>query len=372
MSARVIQGDLFESLIPMLISSGYRVVAPTLDEGAIVYDVIDDAADLPIGWTDEQGPASYRSYDRGDDVYFGYSVGPRSLRAFLSPPHLTLLTITRGDTDLAFASDEHEGRAYAFVGVRACDLAALAIQDKVLVESRFVDAAYTSARSRSLVIAVNCSVAGATCFCASMGTGPRCSSGYDLVVTELVRGDAHEFVVESGTDAGADILGALGSREASPSDITDAADVSLATERAISTSMPDVDTYTLLTDNLEHSIWEDIAQRCLSCTNCTLVCPTCFCSTISDFTDLAGKATRTKSWDSCFSLDFSNLHGHPVRTSSSSRYRQWITHKLAYWYDQFGSSGCVGCGRCITWCPVGIDITEEIQRLDSEAQEVPV
>jgi ferredoxin len=116
----------------------------------------------------------------------------------------------------------------------------------------------------------------------------------------------------------------------------------------------------LLYDNFEHPRWDDVASRCLTCGNCTMVCPTCFCFSITEVTDLAGlQAEQQRSWDSCFTVEHSNLHGGPVRVSGRSRYRQWMTHKLATWIDQFGTSGCVGCGRCITWCPVGIDITEE-------------
>jgi Fe-S-cluster-containing hydrogenase component 2 len=116
----------------------------------------------------------------------------------------------------------------------------------------------------------------------------------------------------------------------------------------------------LLQNNPNHPRWADAAKRCLSCGNCTMVCPTCFCTTVDDHSDLTGaSATRVRKWDSCFTLDFSYIHGGAVRQSGSARYRQWMTHKLASWYDQFGTSGCVGCGRCITWCPTGIDITAE-------------
>jgi Fe-S-cluster-containing hydrogenase component 2 len=107
-----------------------------------------------------------------------------------------------------------------------------------------------------------------------------------------------------------------------------------------------------------------VAERCLTCGNCTMVCPTCFCTTTEDLTDLAdGSGQRSQRWASCFETDFSYLHGGSVRVSGESRYRQWITHKLSTWHDQFGSSGCVGCGRCIAWCPTGIDITAEVGRL---------
>jgi Fe-S-cluster-containing hydrogenase component 2 len=129
----------------------------------------------------------------------------------------------------------------------------------------------------------------------------------------------------------------------------------------------------LLYRNYEHPRWDNVATRCLTCANCTMVCPTCFCTTVEDVTDLSGDhAERWRKWDSCFTMDFSYIHGGSVRATPKSRYRQWLTHKLATWFDQFGSSGCVGCGRCITWCPVAIDLTEEVRAIrDSETAGRP-
>jgi ferredoxin len=120
----------------------------------------------------------------------------------------------------------------------------------------------------------------------------------------------------------------------------------------------------LLARNPEHPRWAQVAERCLTCGNCTLSCPTCFCHTVEDVADLAGTtAERVRRWDSCFTSEFSYIHGGSVRPSARSRYRQWLTHKLSAWHDQFGTSGCVGCGRCITWCPAKIDITEEVHAI---------
>ena len=128
----------------------------------------------------------------------------------------------------------------------------------------------------------------------------------------------------------------------------------------------------LLYANAESPIWDAVAERCLSCTNCTAVCPTCFCTSVEDVTDLSGDvAGRERVWDSCFNADFSYIHGGTVRGSTRSRYRQWMTHKLGSWIDQFGMSGCVGCGRCITWCPAAIDITEEAAALRAAAVASP-
>jgi sulfhydrogenase subunit beta (sulfur reductase) len=371
MPGNVVSPEAFDTLIPLLTERGYTVIAPTLDEDTIVYGEIADATDLPIGWTDEQEAGSYRIRRRDDDAYFGFTVGPRTLKTYLFPPKQTLLTIEHAETGLRFCPRPPEPKRYAFVGVRACELAAVDIQDSVFDGPQYPDPHYQGARARSLTVAVNCSIAGQTCFCSSMGAGPRCESGYDIVVTEILDPDRHEFIVEAATAEGSEVIEAIGGRQATPEDAARVDAVVADTVAHMGREMPMDETYALLQDKLEHEIWDNIAERCLSCTNCTLVCPTCFCSTMVDATDLAGAASRERRWDSCFSHEFTYLHGHPVRSSTLSRYRQWMTHKLSYWYDQFGTSGCVGCGRCITWCPVGIDITAEIKKLE-EATEVLV
>ena len=368
MSVRIVDSSQFAGLIPLLAEHGYTVVGPTIQEGVIVYDEIDGPDDLPIGWTEVTAAGTYGLVEREDEAYFGFTIGPRTLKTYLFPPSQTLLTITHVDSGLAFASEPVDPPRYAFIGVRACEIAAVEIQDRVFTGGPAADAVYAKTRERSFVVGVNCSVAASTCFCVSMGTGPRCTSGYDIVVTELLDSDRHEFALEAGTDAGEEVINLLDTLEATASHLERIESVVEDTTRHMGRTFPQDDAYDLLTSNLESPIWDSIAERCLSCANCALVCPTCFCSTVEDVTDLEGTAARTRSWDSCFSLDFTNLHGHSVRSSTASRYRQWMTHKLAYWYDQFGSSGCVGCGRCITWCPVGIDITAEIVNLKTFAK----
>jgi ferredoxin len=203
-----------------------------------------------------------------------------------------------------------------------------------------------------------------------MDTGPKARAGYDLALTELCDAARHEFVVETGSERGAAVLARLQRR---PAQSTDLAAAGAAVEHAGSMQVralpPDAEQ--VLKANLEHSRWNEVAARCLNCTNCTLVCPTCFCSTVQDVTDLSGDSiARERRWDSCFTLEFSYIHGGSVRRDGASRYRQWLTHKLAHWHDQFGSSGCTGCGRCIAWCPVGIDITEEVAAIRASAPAV--
>jgi ferredoxin len=369
MGAKVVGDREFDSLIPLLRDRGYDVIGPTIRNGTIVLDHLEEASDLPIGWTDRQEKGSYAIEERGDDAYFGYTVGPRTFKRWLFPPRQTILTIEHAETGLRFRPEPPTEERYAFFGIRACELAAIAIQDRVFADEAFADPHYVDRRRSSFAVGVNCAVAGATCFCDSMGTGPECTSGYDIVVTEIVSGDRHEFVLESAGVEGNEIVEAMEGRPMTPADRKEVHSIIAETTSHMGRSMPAGETYGLLTENLEHPIWDAIADRCLNCTNCTLVCPTCFCSTMEDLTDLDGTATRTRRWDSCFNREFTYLHGHAVRFTTKSRYRQWMTHKLAYWHDQFGTSGCVGCGRCITWCPAGIDITEEIAELRATTPE---
>lgn len=373
----VLDLDGLRALLVVLRQRGYRVVGPTVRDGAIVLEEIESVDDLPAGWTDEQEGGSYRLRRRDDGALFGYAVGPHSWKQFVFPPRTRLWRATRQAQDRAdgmvLEEDPPEAAPapkYAFLGVRGCDLAAIAVQDRVFLEGSFPDPTYDARRSGAFIVAVNCGAPAATCFCTSMGTGPRADIGYDLALTEIVDGVWHEFVVEVGSDRGAEVLAALPHQPAR-AEQERAADAVVARAAArIGRRLDTTGVKDLLYASYEHPRWDEVASRCLACGNCTMVCPTCFCSTIEDTTDLTGEhAERWRRWDSCYTLDFSHLGAGSVRASTRARYRQWLTHKLATWIDQFGTSGCVGCGRCITWCPVGIDLTQEVQAIRTSQDE---
>jgi ferredoxin len=373
MTASVIEPGALEDLVRALRDRGFRVIGPRLRDGAIVFDELASARELPAGWTDEQDGGTYRLRRRDDEALFGYAVGPHSWKNVLFPSSLRLWRGRRSpDGAVEIEEEPPDETRYALFGARSCDLHAIAIQDRVLVEGRHRDADYAARRERIFVVAVNCGTAGGTCFCVSMGTGPKADLGFDLALTELLDGD-HRFLVETGSDRGAEVLAELERREATEADLRAAESVVARTAASMGRELETDGIRDLLVRNAGHPRWEEVAERCLTCGNCTMVCPTCFCTTLEDVTDLAATATeRRRVLDSCFSLEYSYLHGGSVRTSGRSRYRQWMTHKLATWWDQFDTSGCVGCGRCITWCPVGIDITEEaaaIRAADGEAGE---
>lgn len=365
---RLIRADDFEHLLKALGAGGYKIQAPVIRDQAIVIDEIKSAGELPVGWREEQDRGYYRIKKRADNSYFGYLVGAHSWKKFLFPPSVPILEAKRTGNGFQFSATNDTLPPTAFLGMRPCDLKALEILDRVLLGSEYLDPIYQKRRQQIFIVAVNCTEPGSNCFCVSMESGPRAATGYDIVLTELIDASRHNFLAQAGTEKGNQILQQVPSEKASLDILKVSEEAVQAAARKMSKRIDTAGIKEMLYANAEHPRWEEVARRCLSCANCTLVCPTCFCASIDDYTDLTGEtATRVRRWDSCFTLDHSYIHGGSIRPSVKSRYRQWLTHKLAAWHDQFGSSGCVGCGRCITWCPSGIDITEEAAAIRSGA-----
>lgn len=352
-----------DRLIAALREQGYRVLGPVVGDGAILYEEVSSTADMPAGWHDSSEPATYRLHADGSGQLFGYTLGVQGWKRYLYPPRQRLFRAERSADGFRLQPEEPDKAPLAFIGVRACELAAIDVQRRVFGQDGFAEPSYLQRRRNALIIAVECAHAGATCFCASAGSGPAVGDGFDLLLNEIIGDDGHLFVARAGTERGLALLGQLSCRAASANEVAAAGDQPV-TAAAQQTRRLDPDAAGVVGAAAESPHWDAVAQRCLTCGNCTMVCPTCFCTTVEDVTDLSGDtAERWRRWDSCFTIDYSYIHGGSVRRAADSRYRQWITHKLSSWHRQFGSSGCVGCGRCIAWCPVGIDITAEVHAL---------
>lgn len=409
------------ALITELRRRGYRVIAPVAQDGALVLDEVRSGTEPPWGLGVAAGPGHYRLVERGDRMLFASAAGPMAWKRFLRPPREKILDVDRrsghdgddgdsndasgGDGFVVTAPDAHDEPPLAFLGVRPCDLRALTVLDRVMLAAG-TRSAYAVRRSRSFIVAVECTEPAETCFCvsASASQGTNCGPGvtptdtpgaarYDLLLTEIDDDGGHRFLARSGSCRGAEVLARVPHALADERTATAARRaVAAAAEfqsqartesrsgfesqpesesesRSGRRALPVGDLRSLMAASVEAKHWRDIAERCLACGNCTLVCPTCFCTTTEDTTDLTGEhAERWNSWASCFDLDFSYVHGGEVRRSVEGRYRQWLTHKFGTWQDQFGASGCVGCGRCVAWCPAGIDLTEELRALQAEWQ----
>jgi len=346
-----------DALLAALRTRGYTVIGPTVHDGAIVYKPIDSATALPSGWSAEQGPGRYSIQRDASPRQFAWANGPLALKPLFFAPRESLWRATRDSRGkLTFAAELPERPPVAVIGVRACDLAALALQDAQFLRPKAADAHYSARRAWSFLVAVDCSHPAATCFCASTGDGPGAEQGHDIALAELDDG----FVARSGSQRGGEVLKSLKLAVASSAQSRAAARQGKQAAAAQTRRLPGRNLRDALFARLDHPRWDEVGERCLSCGNCTAVCPTCFCFREGDDAALEGdRTTHEREWDSCFTAVHGYIHGLQMRPDPRTRYRQWLTHKLAGWHDQFGRSGCVGCGRCIAWCPVGIDITEE-------------
>lgn len=348
----------FQTLLDALARAGYRCIGPQRRDGAIVYDTLRGPEDLPQGVRDIQGPGRYRIERSDSPRCFAWANGPQALKPFLFAPHEPLWRSERdAGGAISFAEVRPASEPLAVIGVRACDLAALKLQDRHFLEGPFADAAYGARREKLFLVAVHCTHPADTCFCVSTGDGARATDGFDLALSELDDG----FLVQAGSEKGAAVAAQLPLEKSAPAQ-RDAAEREIAAAaQKQARRLPGRNLRDALFANLEHPRWEEVAARCLSCGNCTSVCPTCFCHSESDRPSLDGTVSvHVREWDSCFTHGHSYIHGIVIRADTRTRYRQWLTHKLGSWHDQYGRSGCVGCGRCIAWCPVGIDITAEV------------
>jgi len=359
--------DRFPELLDALKTSGYRCIGPQIRDGAILYDTLDSFDQLPKGQQDHQSPGEYRITEISSPRNFSWANGPQALKPYLFAPHEVLWKANiDANKDITFSEAGLDVPPLAVIGVRACDLAALGLQDAHFIGRPDPDPYYAKRREQLFLVAVNCTHPADTCFCVSTGDGPQATAGYDLVLSEL--DDC--FLIEAGSERGEAILAMISTSDAVPEAIAIAATENEAAANRQTRSLPSRNLRDQLFANLEHPRWNDVAERCLSCGNCTSVCPTCFCYSENEQPSLQGnESNHIREWDSCFTHGHSYVHGFVVRPDTGTRYRQWLTHKLGSWHDQFGRSGCVGCGRCISWCPVGIDITEEASAVCMEPEK---
>jgi sulfhydrogenase subunit beta (sulfur reductase) len=353
-----------QTLLDELIKSGYQCIGPQVQDNAIVYQTLSKVSQLPKGVTQSQTPGQYTLQVSDQEHFFAWANGPQAIKPYIFSPQETIWQSTaKVSGGFEYTEVMPENEKLAFIGVRSCDIAALYIQDKHFLQEQIKDPYYAVRRQNNFIVAVNCTHPADTCFCASTGDGPEADYGYDLALTEIPNG----FLIHAHSPNGNQVLDALNLKEADSQQVKTGTEMIEQAARQQQRSLPSKNLQATLFANLQHAQWEDIAERCLSCGNCTAVCPTCFCHSQHDEAELDGITSRhVRQWDSCFTPGHSYIHGITIRAATSHRYRQWLTHKLGGWHEQYGRSGCVGCGRCITWCPVGIDMTAEVSAICGE------
>ena len=367
MTGKLLKKSDFNQLIASLKGEGYEVYGPQVKDSAIVFELLDDASQLPANYTDDQQAGSYRLYKNQTSRWFAWANASQGIKPLVFVPTETLWSVSMSDDKgMEINAANVFEKPKAIIGVRNCDLVALDLQDQHFLKQDYIDPHYEIRRKNLFLIAVNCTHPAQTCFCESTGDGPIAQAGFDIVLDEL----DESFLIKPGSDTGNRLISALPLIESNEAYEAEVAQQHVDAKSFQKTTLPDIDIKNLLVKSFDSSKWDDLAKRCLSCGNCTSVCPTCFCYSEKDQPELDGQSSeRVREWDSCFNQSHSYIHGFVIRSETKFRYRQWLTHKFSGWFDQYGRSGCVGCGRCVTWCPVGIDVVEAISNVCESSDE---
>ena len=282
---------------------------------------------------------------------------------FMFPRSELLLKYTRTPKGVQFASDAPEAQRTVLFGARPCDARSFALLDMLFDQEKWKDPYYIDKRAKTTVIALACAHPPyASCFCTSVGGSPTSSDGADILLTDLGENYLAEFITEKG----AKLLSYFGDSKADKA--ADKAKEKIAGESAgeIKVKIPAKEIKPWLDANFEHPFWATIHQKCLACGTCTYLCPTCHCFDISD--EMKGAdGKRIRNWDSCmFPLFTKETSGHNPRSSQKERWRQRAMHKFRYYVDNFGAIACVGCGRCVMYCPVNIDIRKIVEDISKQ------
>jgi len=321
--------------------------------GRIAFSEINNINEIFVALTDIQKPGYYRA---SSGYRFRHSFS--SPKVFLLPPEHLILTVSR-DYDILESSSSFQELTAIFFGIKPCDRKAIDILDHILYGRSPV---YTTRRNAVRAIVVEeCLEPGETCFCSTVNAGPTISSGFDIAYARLY-GDL--LVFRYGSSLGEKILGKVGLQRAQESHVKMYLEM---VNRAISMMRGRIPNISEIQKALMEKVsakpfWEEISSKCVGCGNCNYVCPTCFCTEIEDRVE-NGFSTRVGVWLGCLTYTYGLVAGGHFRQELYTRYRHFILHKFLFYPKQVGDIGCVGCGRCITWCPLGIDLRETLSRI---------
>jgi len=288
----------------------------------------------------------YRPVAGSSEIAFDFSRTDLPVKEYFLPATHVLLSIERGEEGVSVEEPSLDGEQVVF-GLRPCDARALRVLDALFLEEEPVDPYYAERRERTALIGLACREMGEECFCTSLGLAPDDASDVDLMLTELADGYAVQVVTEKGER----ILGDLTLEEVEGT----------PPKPAVREKTPILEPEAW-PQHFEHVYWVRVADRCLSCRLCTYVCPTCRCFDVRDYETPNGDIERLRAWDSCMAEGYRRIAGgHNPRPTKAQRLRNRFYCKFCYYPRDFGPVACVGCGRCISQCPVNVDVVEVLE-----------
>jgi len=356
---RLIFAEELTQIVAVLMAEGYTVIGPKDKKLALNLEKLSSPDELALGFVSEEKEGYYR-LKPAKTLAIDAAKPMNSPKYYTEKANQLLYTASQVNNQWEFKTAVVEPEPIAFFGLNACDVASLYILD-LTFKQEFKDPVYEKNRQAvQFVVGVNCTHPGNNCFCSTYNTGPRLTYPYDLGLTCL----GETYLVEAGSQKGKEVLAKLKSEPASQAHLQQKETLLEKAKKQMSKAFNLKKACQVLADNYEHPYWDEPSERCLSCANCINVCPTCYCYQIYRRANLsADEVAVFRSLDACHHLEFAAVHGGNFRPRRVDRLRHWVNHKIFWTIEQYGVPGCVGCGRCITWCPTAIDITEPVFRL---------
>ncbi|UCF97300.1 MAG: 4Fe-4S dicluster domain-containing protein [Spirochaetaceae bacterium] len=330
MKQGTIRIDDLEQLIAGILKS-FRMYAPVADGGGVALSEL----------------------KKGQSPLLDYHGLKKPIKELFFPQSETIL---KSEGDALKSVPVREEKRIVF-GIRPCDARALQQMDSVFADGEYRDPYYTARRRDTLILSLACREPQDICFCTSIGGGPFDERGSDVLMFK----DADTLLFQACSSAGTSFLTEFNDHFKRPTAVlTETRKKAVAKARKKSLRFKGERLFDRLDGSLEPAFWDTLAWRCLGCAVCTYLCPTCHCFTFSDQSSTDG-GERSRNWDACsLELFTREASGHNPRSSKGQRIKQRIMHKFRYAKENFGDTFCVGCGRCISNCPVNMDIREII------------
>ena len=305
----------------------------------------------------------FKVLEKGEEPLTVYANTKNAPKNVFFPRTEVMMRYTRTTKGVELKSEDVDARDAVLFGVRPCDARSFALLDMLFDQEKYKDPYYIEKRAKTAVVTLACSHPPYTsCFCTSVGGHPVDKTGSDVLLTDL--GD--QYLAEFLTAKGENLVKYFGDAKADGAAEQKKEAIVAQAGGEIKSKIPAKEIKPILDVNFEHPFWNTIYQKCLACGTCTYLCPTCHCFDISDEMKY-DDGRRLRNWDSCmFALFTKETSGHNPRQSQKERWRQRTMHKFKYYVDNFDAIACVGCGRCVMYCPVNIDIrkiVEDISKL---------
>ncbi len=306
-----------------LLNKNFEVIAPVKKNGSLIFDKVSSADEIVKNYINTDYP-------------------PKN---FFLPDGETIFEYKKSNN----IKIKHPGKPKKKViyGIRPCDVNALLKLDKILGGEFY----YRIKRENTKIIAINCTKAGENCFCTSLGDD-QLKEGFDLLLTDVGK----EFYIKIGSEWGKKLMKHK---------------IFKRTENSFKKTFFECKRFFLAKDldkkierNFNTKIWEKHFKKCFSCTACSVVCPMCYCFDLVQVPKSENEGKVKKFWSSCLSKEFSRVAGDFIfRDKRVNRVRQFLSHKFLYGKKHYDEFLCVGCGRCISHCPVGIDYEKFLEEI---------